>query len=322
MVVALLTFAATFVVCVLLLLVVGMTSRVETKQAIERLETLTTVSPVAAPEPAVNLRREEILSNIAVLNRLLQNLQLAPKLRLILYQSGLDWRAGDLLLGCVALMILVTWLAYERTGAFILSFGLGVLAGLVPIGYVFRKRGQRFDSFEERLPEALDLMVGALRAGHSLSSALSLVAREMTDPIGREFRQCVDEQNFGLELRAALMNIVNRMPIPDVRTLVTAILIQRETGGNLAEILEKVSHVIRDRFRLRRQIRVHTAQGRLTGWILSVLPLILGVGLYLVNPTHLSILWHRPVGIKMLWGGGIMTLIGAAIIKKIVSIRV
>src|SRR5205807_7202318 len=109
---------------------------------------------------------------------------------------------------------------------------------------------------------------------------------------------------------------------PDVRTLVTAILIQRETGGNLAEILEKCSYVIRERFRLRRQIRVHTAQGRLTGWILSVLPLILGIALYLVNPKHMSILWERSVGIKMLWGAGIMTLIGAAIIKKIVSIRV
>jgi tight adherence protein B len=262
------------------------------------------------------------MSSIAVLNRFLQNLQLAPKLRLILYQANLSWRVGDLLLGCCAALILVTWLVFERTGAFVFALGFGLAAGFVPIVYVLRKRRQRFDSFEELLPEALDMIVSALRAGHSLSSALNLTAKEMADPISREFRQCVDEQNFGLELRVALLNMITRMPIPDVRTLVTAVLIQRETGGNLAEILEKVGHVIRERFRLRRQIRVHTAQGRLTGWILTVLPLVLGAALYLVNPKHISILWQRPIGIKMMWAAGIMTLIGGAIIKKIVSIRV
>jgi tight adherence protein B len=316
-----LTFLAAFAITILLLTTVGMRSRTETKQTMDRLETLT-ATRIEAGESPVNLRRTEIMSSIAVLNRFLQNLQLAPKLRLILYQANLSWRVGDLLLGCCAALILVTWLVFERTGAFVFAFGFGLAAGFVPIVYVLRKRRQRFDSFEELLPEALDMIVSALRAGHSLSSALNLTAKEMADPISREFRQCVDEQNFGLELRVALLNMITRMPIPDVRTLVTAVLIQRETGGNLAEILEKVGHVIRERFRLRRQIRVHTAQGRLTGWILTVLPLVLGAALYLVNPKHISILWQRPIGIKMMWAAGIMTLIGGAIIKKIVSIRV
>lgn len=322
MLTVLVTFLAAFTVSALLLMAVGMRSRVETQRTRERLESLTTVVARDIVEEPMNLRRQETLSNIPFLNQILLRLQVAPKLRLLIYQAGLEWNVGDVLLGCLGIMIVVTWLVYERTGAFLLALALGIGAAFLPVLYVFRKRAARFDSFEERLPEALDLMVSAIRAGHSLSSSLSLVAKEMADPIAREFRQCVDEQNFGLELRTALMNIVTHVPIPDVRTLVTAILIQRETGGNLAEILEKVSNVIRERFRLRRQIRVHTAQGRLTGWILSVMPVILGIGLYLVNPKHMSILWQRPIGIKMLWGAAIMTCIGAAIIKKIVSIRV
>ena len=317
------TFLATFVVAVLLLMVIGMRSRQEQKTALQRLETLTVAEPgQISPAEPVELRRQQTLSNIPFLNRILQRLQLGAKLRMLLYQAGLEWQAGDVLLGCVAILVLVTWLAYERTNVLPVSLLLGIAAGFGPIIYIFRKRRQRFDSFEQRLPEALDLMVGALRAGHSLSSALSLVSKEMADPISKEFRQCVDEQNFGLELRTALTNIVTRVPIPDVRTLVTAILIQRESGGNLAEILEKAAHVIRERFRLRRQVRVHTAQGRLTGWILSLAPLVLGVALYLVNPKHMSILWQRPIGIKMMWGAGISTIIGALIIRKIVNVRI
>jgi tight adherence protein B len=322
MVTVIVTFLAAFAVSALLLTAIGMRSRVEIKKTRERLESLTAIVARDVVDDPVNLRRQETLSDIPFLNQILQRFQVAPKLRLLIYQAGLTWNVGDVLLGCLGIFIVVTWLVYERTGAFVLAFGLGVGAGFLPVLYVFRKRTQRFDSFEERLPEALDLMVSALRAGHSLSSSLSLVAKEMADPIAREFRQCVDEQNFGLELRTALMNIVTHVPIPDVRTMVTAILIQRETGGNLAEILDKVANVIRERFRLRRQIRVHTAQGRLTGWILSVLPVVLGIGLYLVNPKHMSILWQREIGIKMLWGAAIMTCIGAAIIKKIVSIKV
>jgi tight adherence protein B len=316
-----LTFLAVFVICILLLMIVGMRSRAESKQTIDRLETLTAIKADTAEAP-VNLRRQALMSNIAVINTILQNLQIAPKLHMLLYQANLTWRVGDLLLGCVAALVVVMWLVYERTGALIFAVGFGLLAGVAPIGYVLFKRRKRFDAFEELLPEALDMMVGALRAGHSLSSALTLTAREMAEPISRELRQCVDEQNFGLELRAALLNLVDRVPLSDVRTLVTAVLIQRETGGNLAEILEKVAHVIRERFRLRRQIRVHTAQGRLTGWILTVLPLVLGCALYLVNPKHMSILWQRSIGIKMMWAAGIMTFVGALIIKKIVSIRV
>src|SRR5437867_2973473 len=184
------------------------------------------------------------------------------------------------------------------------------------------KRSQRFDRFEEALPQALDLMVSALRAGHSFISALESVVREAPNPVSGEFRKCFDEQNFGLEMRESMLNLGARVPIHDVHIIITAILIQKESGGNLAEILEKVAYIIRERFRLKRQVSVHTAQGRLTGWILTLLPLILGAGLYLVNPDHMSILWKNPTGLKLIYTASVMTLLGGLIIRKIVNIRI
>ena len=199
---------------------------------------------------------------------------------------------------------------------------IGLLLGFGPLALVFYKRIQRFNKIEQELPEALDLMVNALRAGHSLVGALRLVAYESPDPICGEFRICFDEQNYGIDLRTAMDNLVNRVPLQDLRIVVTAILIQKESGGNLAEVLDKAAHLIRERFQLKRQVQVHTAQGRLTGWILSFLPVVLGVGLYLVNPATMSILWTRPIGIKLLYASATMTITGALIIRKIVNMEV
>jgi tight adherence protein B len=187
---------------------------------------------------------------------------------------------------------------------------------------VLHKRKRRFSKFEQELPEALDMMVSALRVGQSLVSALDLVAKETPDPVGTEFRICCEEQNYGLELRTALSNLVSRVPLQDLSMMTTAILIQKETGGNLAEVLDKVSHVIRERFRMRRQIMVHTAQGRMTGWILSFLPVVLGIALYIVNPDTMSLLWKRAIGVKLLYAAGAMTITGALIIRKIVRMDV
>ena len=322
MLVVIVVFVSAFVVVALLLMAIGMGARQESKQTLERLDTLMKPGSDGNPDEILNLRREEVLSKIPWLNRLLLRFQIAPALRLLIYQAGLTWTVGGVLTSCVAAGGLTGWLVYARTGAGLLTLLLAGAAGFAPILYIFRKRQGRYDTFEERLPEALDMMVGAMRAGHSLTACFTMVARETTDPISREFRQCVEEQNFGLELRTALVNMATRMPIADVRTLVTAILIQKETGGNLAEILEKVAYVIRERFRLKRQVSVHTAQGRMTGWVLGALPLVLGVLLYLINPTHMSILWKRPVGIKMMWAAAIMTTIGGLIIRKIVRVRI
>jgi len=227
-----------------------------------------------------------------------------------------------LLLMSVACFVFPTYLIYLRTGAFIFAAIAGLLLGGAPLFYVLHKRRQRFSKFEQELPEALDLMVSALRAGHSLVSALGLVAQESPDPIGVEFRICFDEQNYGLELRTAMSNLLARVPLQDLRIVVTAILIQKESGGNLAEVLDKVAHVIRERYRLKRQVRVHTAQGRMTGWILSFLPIVLGVALYLIRPDAMSLLWRNPIGLKMLYASAALTVTGALIIRKIVNMEV
>ena len=165
-------------------------------------------------------------------------------------------------------------------------------------------------------------MVSALRAGQSLIAAMGMVARECGDPLGGEFRTCFEEQNFGLELKMAIENLIHRVPLQDLRIVCTAILIQKESGGNLAEVLDKTAHVIRERFRLRREVQTRTAQGRMTGYVLTFLPIILGIALYTVNPTMMSILWKRDIGIKLLWAASAMIIVGGLIIRKIVNMDV
>ena len=314
-------FIAVFLVAILLMTALGTDASQQLKQTLERLDSVL-LSEGRTKDELTDIRREELLSTIPWLNRWLQKIDLFPTLRLILYQADLNWTVGGLLLMSISSWVVAGTLVYLRTGAGAFSILLGAIAAGGPLVYLLAKRRSRFDRFEERLPDALDMMVGGLRAGYSLHAALGVVAKEAAEPLAREFKQCFDEQNFGLELRGAMLNLSVRVPLDDVRMIVTAILIQKESGGNLAEILEKAAHIIRDRFRLKRQIRVHTAQGRLTGWILSVLPVVLGLGLYLVNPEHLSLLWKRPMGVKMLYTAAVMTVIGALIIRKIVRIRV
>jgi len=310
-----------FLVVALLLTAAGTGASEEEKKTLGRLDSIL-MSTSYAHDEAVDIRRDELLSTIPWLNRWLQRIDLFPRLRLLLYQAALNWTVGGLFLMTVFGWVVAANLFFWRTGEVVFSGLMGALPALGPWLYVFHKRNARFNRFEERLPDALDMMVSALRAGHSLISALGTVAREAGDPVAREFKKSFDEQNFGAELRTAMLNLVTRVPIDDVRIFVTAILIQKESGGNLAEVLEKAAHIIRDRFRLKRQIRVHTAQGRLTGWILAVLPVILGLLLYMVNPENLSMLWRKPIGVKMLYTASIMTVIGALIIRKIIRIRV
>lgn len=313
-------FFAVFSLVSLLMIAAGTGASQQLKQTLARLDSV--LIPTGVQDEVVNIRREELLSTIPWLNRWLLRMDFFPRLRLLLYQADLNWPVGRLVVMCIFCWVAAGNLVYWRTGAGFFSTLIGAALGAVPLLYVRFKRTQRFNHFEERLPDALDMMVSALRAGHSLNSAISTVAKEGTEPVAKEFRKCSDEQNFGLELRGAMINLAARVPIDDVRMIVTAVLIQKDSGGNLAEILEKTAHIIRDRFRLKKQIRVHTAQGRLTGWILAILPLVLGLGLYLVNPKSMSLLWTKPIGVKMLYAASTMTVIGALIIRKVVRIRV
>jgi len=229
---------------------------------------------------------------------------------------------GRLVLLCLLAGLTCGYLVYLRTHSVVLGLAIAVAAGACPAIYVFQKRQRRFDRIRSQLPDALDLMVAAIRAGHSLGSAMGMVAKEGSDPVRGEFRQCFDEQNFGLDLRTAMSNLIHRVPIHDMRIISAGILVQKDAGGNLAEILEKVGYLIREDFRLQRQVGVHTAQGRLTGYVLAALPVILGFAMYMLNPAQMSLLWTRPLGQKMLYGSIVSTVIGMYLIRRIVRIRV
>jgi tight adherence protein B len=204
-----------------------------------------------------------------------------------------------------------------------LAWVLAALFGAVlPIGWLRHKRSVRLRRFEEQFPEALDLLSRAIRAGHAFQSAMGMVAEELPAPVGVEFRKGFDQQNFGLPLRDVLNQMAERVPILDVRFFVTAVTIQRETGGNLAEILDNLAHVVRERFKILRQVRVHTAHGRFTGWVLMALPAALAVALTFINPDHMKLLFEERMGQMMIMGAIVMQTIGFIWIKQVIKIEV
>ncbi len=292
------------------------------KQALATLDSAIKVERRDILPQKLNVRKNELLSSIPWLNDKLLKFELTPYLRRLLSQADLDWSAGRLLLFCAAGFVIPTYALMELTNSNLLAFLTGGVLGVLPYAFVLFKRHRRFSAFEKHLPEALDLMVSGLRAGHSLLAAMALVARECAAPVNTEFKICFEEQNYGLEMKAALENLIARVPLQDLMITVTAILIQKESGGNLAEVLDKTSYVIRERFRLKRQIMVHTAQGRFTGLILTLLPIVLGIGIYFVDPGMISILWHRDIGIKLMWAAAGLIAVGGFVIWKIVDIDV
>ncbi len=317
-----LVFVAVFIVTALLLVASQAGASKRLKETLARLDSVTIAAQRSAEADAALIKREELLSNVPWLDRTLRSIAFFSRTRLLLQQAEVNWTVGGLCAASLACWVAASAVLYLRTGGLAPSLLIGAAAASIPWIYVLRARARRFATFELRLPEALDLVVSALRAGHGLNSAIGTVAKEVTGPVGREFRQCFDEMNFGLELREAMTNLAARVPIQDVKIIVTAILVQKESGGNLAEVLDNVAKIIRERFRLKREILTRTAQGRLTGWILAGLPPVLGGLLYFANPGHMSLLWTHPTGVKLLYAGTAMTLIGGLIIRKIVSIRV
>jgi tight adherence protein B len=237
-------------------------------------------------------------------------------------QTGVKTTISALLLialvsgGVVAL--LVTMAVRARWGLPV-GAALGFALPFMVLNY---KRGKRLRAFEEAFPEALDLISRALKAGHAFATGLKMVADEMHEPVGPEFRKTFDEQNFGLPLKDALDNLTHRVPIIDVRFFATAVLIQRETGGNLSEILENLAHVVRERFKILRQVRVYTAHGRMTGYVLLALPAVLCIALMFINPDHMNILFREHMGQMLLLTAIVMQTIGYVWIRQVVKIEV
>lgn len=270
----------------------------------------------------IDILKREALSDVPWLNRMLLRLEPASKLRKLIADAGLTWSVGRLVAGSTLAAVLILWLGRFFFPSPIVVPVLGAAVFLAPYIYLVMKKSQRLNKFGSQLPDAMDLISRALRAGHSLTAAMDLVAQEIAAPLGPEFRRVFDEQNLGLPQREALLNLADRVPLPDLRFLIAAILIQRETGGNLVEVLDKTAAVLRDRMRLQRQIRVFTAQGRLTGWILTLLPVIMFFLLSAVNPAYMNNLVSDPLGVKIMIVGAVLMLVGGLIIRKIIRIKV
>jgi tight adherence protein B len=201
----------------------------------------------------------------------------------------------------------------------LLDLAGGCALGLLPYGILSWKRGRRIGAFNGVLAECIDMLGRALRAGHSVAGAIEMVAENGQEPAASEFGEVFKQLNLGLPMRDALLQLLDRVPSADLRVLVTAILVQRDTGGNLVEILDRTVFVIRERLRIQGEIQVQTAQGRLTGWILTALPVVMMVLLNLVNPGYSSILFHDPFGRKLMYFSVGMLLVGSLIIRRIVN---
>jgi tight adherence protein B len=240
----------------------------------------------------------------------------------LIEQSGVVVAPSTIILASmmIALVCSIVALAFLKQP---FAWPLAAVAGaMMPWLWLRHRRSQRMKRFEEQFPEALDLLSRAIRAGHAFQTAMGMCADELPAPVGQEFKKSFDQQNFGLPLKDTLHEMTERVPILDVKFFVTAVLIQRETGGNLAEILDNLAHVVRERFKILRQVRVHTAHGRFTGYVLMALPAVLGIVLNFINPEHMDLLFRERMGQMMILGAIVMQTIGYVWIRKVIKIEV
>lgn len=270
----------------------------------------------------VVLARNELMSEIPWLNRSLVRMQAALQLKRMLDQADLHITPSRLVMFSGMAGLLAALAASVISVSILLMLGAGLLAAAVPFLHVWWKRKKRFDAFLELLPDALDLMSRALSAGHAFSEALHMVSAEMPEPIATEFRKTYEEQNLGLSLKLALENLTQRIPLMDLRMCVTAIMIQRETGGNLAEILEKVAYTIRERFRIMGDLKTLTTSSRMSAWLLCGLPIFVTIVITIMNPEYMDILWKDNRGHYLIAAAMFLQVTGMLIVRKILRIKI
>lgn len=288
-----------------------------------------------APAEEVGLLRAEVLSQVPWVNRLLIQIPIVNRIHVFIQQAGMEITAGFLLLICTALALLAFLIALLLNLATILMVVVTAAAFAAPLMVVSFKRSRRFSRFEELFPDAIDLLARAVRAGHAFTTALELIGRELPEPVAGEFRVTYEQQNFGMPLRDALHNLTVRVPLSDVTFFVSALHVQHESGGNLAEILDNLAFVIRERFKILRQVKVHTAQGRMTLYLLTGLGPAAAVLMLLVNPEYIGrffkepqptvsifILGELPLGSVLIAVSIILEIVGYLVIRKIIRIRV
>ena len=299
------------------LLSAGRSEKAEVKRRISLLE-LRNLRDTDIPD----FLKNEVLSDVPLLNRLLSRVNIATRIDRRLRQADMKMPVGTFLLLSLVLFFMGIIAGRILHWPTILSVVVGVALLLIPNIIVNIKRRRRLKRFMNHFPEALEMFARSLRAGHSFTGAIQLVAQEMPDPIGPEFSKVFEEQNLGIPLRQALIGMTERVDILDVKFFVTAILIQRETGGNLAEIIDKIAYVIRERFRVQGQLKIFTAQARLSGFILSLLPIGVAVLIGMMNPEYLKPLWFERTGRIMIAVAVILQIFGMLVIRKIIRIKI
>jgi tight adherence protein B len=270
----------------------------------------------------VQLAREELLSEIPWLNRSLLKLHITGRMKRVIDQADLQITVMRLVLFAATAAALGFLAAAMITVSLPLKILVAAIAGVLPFLHVLNKRKKRLKKFLQLLPDALDLMSRGLSAGHAFTESLQMVATEMPEPIASEFRKTYDEQNLGLSLKLALENLIQRMPLLDLRMCVTAIMIQRETGGNLSELLEKVAYTIRERFRIMEDLKTLTLSSRWSAWLLCGLPIFLAVYMSAMNPQYMEVMWRDPRGHNLLFIAAVMQILGMIMVQKIMKIKI
>ena len=270
----------------------------------------------------VVLARNELMSEIPWVNQTMINIQATFHLKRMLDQADLHITPSRLLMFSFMAGILGGLAASVLTIFIPLMILAGLVCAAIPLAHVWYRRKKRFDAFLEQLPDALDLVSRALSAGHGFSEALNMVSMEMPDPIATEFRKTYEEQNLGLSVKLALENLTQRIPLLDLKMCVTAVLIQRETGGNLAEVLEKVAYTIRERFRILGDLKTLTTSSRLSAWLLCALPIFVALAVTVLNPEYMGVLWKDPRGHYLIAAALFMQITGMLIVRKILRIQI
>jgi tight adherence protein B len=255
-------------------------------------------------------------------DRLLHRLALAHSIDRLLLQSGTRWSVEQFAFCCGAVLLVGFFMVARWPLPLVFQVAIVLSFALLPFLRVRRARIKRLVRIEEQLPEATDFIARALRAGHSFTNVLQIVGNELPEPLSGEFRIVREEINYGVPMSEALHNMADRIPLTDLRYLIIAVLIQRETGGNLAEILTNISHIIRSRLKLAAHVRVLSAEGRMSAWILGLLPFAITGMLVLVNPTYVQVLWTDPSGIRLLWYGLGMIAVGVIWLRRVIRIHI
>ncbi len=313
-----------FIVVALAAFAVG--SLIDERNARARLikDRLATVdkAPEREPNEELALLRDEQLSKIPALDTLLRRSARVSAIQEALTQAGMKFRAGNFLMLCVLCGTLAGLGAIIYTKNPAIGWAALVIGAVLPYSLVSYRRQKRFEKFEELFPEAIDTLARAVRAGHAFTTALEMISNETAEPLASEFRKLYEEQKFGMPVRDALMNLTERVPLVDIKFFVTAVMLQRETGGNLAEILDNLSYDFRERFKIQRQVRVHTAQGRLTMALLMAMPPAVVAILAVFSPDFVKPLFYDPIGHALLVASIALQTVGYFVIRKIIKIQV